>query len=344
MNTLLIAAVEAGELPDVRKLLAEGAPANTADEASGQSVLMTAAGRGHTEIVEALLKAGADANAVDPRAGATALHKACQGGHLEVVRILVESGALIDHQTTGTGHTPLVEAIWFKAVDIVEYLLGRDARIELRTYYGFSVDDHIQYGLRVNKGVGGEQALRKILTLIEARRAADEKCMTAGKLFPAVLAGDATAVRTALSEGTPLEDRYPIVGGFSDGHTALLIACRDGHTEIVRDLLHAGANPNAVEPVFGAVPLHKSTYNGYLEITQLLAAAPGVDLNYQGPSNGYTPLHDALWHGFADCAAVLLDAGARADIVGYDGRLPVDIARKELGADHAFTARLQSLG
>jgi len=343
MKTRLIFAVSAGQLDQVRTLLAQGVDPNTVDAASGQSVLMTAAGYGHAGIVATLLQAGADANVVDPRAGATALHKACQAGSLEIVRSLVEHGALIDHQTTSTGHTPLVEAIWFKAVEIVEYLLNRDARIELRTYYGFTVDDHINYGLHVNKGIGGEQALKKIQALIAARRESDEQRKTANKLIPAVLAGDVAAVRAALAEGATLEDRHPIVGGFSDGHTPLLIASRDGHTEIVRKLLQAGANPNATEPLFGAVPLHKSTYNGYLEITRLLAGAAGVNLNYQGPSNGYTPLHDALWHGFADCADVLLDAGARADIVGYDGKRPLDLARKELGTDHAVTLRLQSL-
>lgn len=51
----------------------------------------------------------------------------------------------------------------------------------------------------------------------------------------------------------------------------------------MRALVTAGADVNAVEPIFGAVPLHKATYNGYLEITRILAEAPNVNLNYQGP-------------------------------------------------------------
>jgi ankyrin repeat protein len=132
------------------------------------------------------------------------------------------------------------------------------------------------------------------------------------------------------------------VGGFDDAHTALLVAAREGHTALVEALIAAGADVNAVEPVFGAVPLHKATYNGRADITRILAGSAGIDLDYQGASNGYTPLHDALWHGFADCAEILLDAGARTDIVAYDGKLPLDLAIEKLGPAHALVARLHA--
>jgi ankyrin repeat protein len=94
---------------------------------------------------------------------------------------------------------------------------------------------------------------------------------------------------------------------------------------------------NATEPTFGAVPLHKATYNGHAGIAALLAAEPGIDLDDQGPSNGYTPLHDALWHGFADCARVLVEAGARLDLEGHDGLTPAALAEAAFGADDRVT-------
>jgi ankyrin repeat protein len=66
-----------------------------------------------------------------------------------------------------------------------------------------------------------------------------------------------------------------------------------------------------------------------------------VNLDYQGPSNGYTPLADALWHGFAECASVLIDAGARTDIVAYDGKRALDLAIEKLGLDLPVTQRLR---
>ena len=315
---------------------------NRPDPVSTLTPLMLAAGAGLETRVEALIAAGALVNAIDGRAGASALHKACQGGRLGCVRRLVEHGAWIDLQTTTTGHTPLVEAIWFKSVEIVAYLIERDARIELKTYYGFTIDDHIGYAKRVSKGVSDLQKLGQIDDLVAARRASDAKRKDAAVLVRAVLANDAAALEQGLAAKADLEQRYPIVGSFEDGHTALLVAARDGHAALVQRLIAAGADVNAIEPVFRAVPLHKATYNGYADITRLLAAAPGIHLNYQGASNGYTPLHDALWHGFADCATALLDAGARTDIVAYDGKLALDLAIEKLGEAAPVVARLRA--
>ncbi|MEU7642037.1 muconolactone Delta-isomerase family protein [Streptomyces sp. NPDC039016] len=154
------------------------------------------------------------------------------------------------------------------------------------------------------------------------------------------VAGDLDAVRRQLADGAEVDARFPVVNGFNDAHTPLLVACRDGHEEIARELIAAGADLNATEPTFGAVPLHKAVYNGHTGITSLLVKEPGIDLDFQGITNGYTPLHDALWHGHEECARVLIDAGARPDLTGHDGRTPADIARESLGAAHLLTRAL----
>jgi ankyrin repeat protein len=340
--TALLDAIRACSVEAVARLLDQGANPNVRDPDSTLTPLMFASGAGMDAILGRLIAAGAFVNALDGRAGASALHKACQGGHLGCAQQLVEHGACIDLQTTTTGHTPLVEAIWFKADDIVAYLLAREARIELKTYYGFTLDDHINYALNVSQGTGDQDKLRRIQQLVADRRARDKARCEAAVLVKAALKGDGDDLRRALTAGAEVDVRYPIVGSFQDGHTALLVAAREGHAELVEVLMAAGADVNAVEPVFGAVPLHKATYNGRADITRTLASAAGVDLNYQGASNGYTPLHDALWHGFADCAEILIDAGARSDIVAYDGKRPLDLAIEKLGSDHPVVGRLRA--
>lgn len=309
--------------------------------APGLPPLLAAAGTGRADLVSRLLAEGADPRTVDSRAGATALHKACQRGSLECVRLLIEAGALIDAQCVSTGHTALVEAIWFKHVDVVEYLLDRGAGLGIETHYGFALDQHINYAKSVNQSIAAEEA--KVLACadaVERRREADRTLVSEQGLMKAVQDGEVDSVRRLLAEGATVDARYPILNGFDDAHTPLLVACRDGHTEIVGLLVAGGADVNAVEPTFGAVPLHKAVYNGHVEITQILVEQPGIDLDFQGSTNGYTPLLDAIWHGFERCCQILLDAGARRDVVGHDGKTPLALAVEVFGKDHSIVAQL----
>jgi ankyrin repeat protein len=113
----------------------------------------------------------------------------------------------------------------------------------------------------------------------------------------------------------------------------LLVAARDNHAEIVKELLAAGAKVRVKDWVFKGAPIHKATYNGNPEILRMLVQHPDIDIDVQGPINGYTPIHDALWHGYAECAQILLDAGARLDLKGHDGKTPLDVAVEVFGQD-----------
>ncbi|GAA3433320.1 hypothetical protein GCM10018954_029230 [Kutzneria kofuensis] len=313
-------------------------PPGDRDEESGLTPLMSAAGRGDLEAVRELLDSGADIHTMDTRGGGTALHKAVQGGHIDVVRLLLDRGAFLDATTPTTGHTPLLDAFWYKHADVAELLLERGAGINLTTHYGFSMRDHIDYALKAN--ALGDEKLRRAEEALNRRLAEDERKVAEQKLMAATVAGDVAEVRALLAAGADTEERSPVLNGFNDWHTPLLVAARDGHREIVEELIAAGADVNAVEPTFGAVPLHKAVYNGHADITAVLVRAPGADIDFRGATNGYTPLHDALWHGHEECARVLIDAGARQDLRGHEGALPVDIAADVFGPEHELTRLL----
>nr|VFJ45856.1 MAG: Ankyrin repeat [Candidatus Kentron sp. FM]VFJ49120.1 MAG: Ankyrin repeat [Candidatus Kentron sp. FM]VFK08363.1 MAG: Ankyrin repeat [Candidatus Kentron sp. FM] len=335
----LIEAVKQGNAEIVASLLAAGANPNISDNSDPLDALATAAGLGNEEIVDLLLTHKANPNTLDAVAGTAPLHKACQRGSLVVVRRLVDSGAMIDLQTAKTGHTPLMEAVWYKWPDIVAYLLDAGAGLNQVTHYGFTLTDHINYARSVNPRA--QERIDRIKQLIDERRESDRKKVEAQKLMAAVIGGDLAGAEARLKAGAEVDERYPVLNGFNDRHTPLLVAARDGHTAIVKLLLEHGADVNVVEDTFGAVPLHKATYNGHVEITRLLATQSGVNLDFQGASNGYTPLHDALWHGFDECARVLVEAGARLDIVAYDGKRPIDIAMDVFGEEHPIVQILK---
>ena len=56
----------------------------------------------------------------------------------------------------------------------------------------------------------------------------------------------------------------------SSGYTGLHYASRAGHTEMMRILLDAGADPDARTGAGKVTPLHRAAYMGHLEAVQLL--------------------------------------------------------------------------
>ncbi|MEV8565895.1 ankyrin repeat domain-containing protein [Streptomyces sp. NPDC051322] len=339
MSTALITAVRARDTASVSTLLTADAGPSTRESSTGLTVLMIAAGQADAPTVRELIRGGADIHTADTRAGATALHKACQGGSLDVVRALVEAGAFVDAVAPTTGHTALMDALWYKYPDIAEYLLSQGAGLKVFTHYGFSLEQHFEYELNVN--TFGKDKLLEAEKHLNTRRKDDENAVGRQLLMAAVAEGDTDQVRKLLDAGADVDERSPVLNGFNDSHTPLLVASRDGHGAIVKLLLAAGADVNAVEPTFGAVPLHKAVYNGHADITAELVARPGIDLDFQGATNGYSPLHDSLWHGYEECARTLIEAGARLDLVSHDGKTPLDMAVDVFGADHALTALIR---
>ncbi|MCA1960174.1 MAG: ankyrin repeat domain-containing protein [Desulfomonile sp.] len=87
----LIAAVRAGDLNNVQRLIRESADINVADEL-GWTPLMHTASKNNLKAAQLLISAGADVNTQD-RLGWSALMIAAANGHAEVVDMLLKQGA-----------------------------------------------------------------------------------------------------------------------------------------------------------------------------------------------------------------------------------------------------------
>ena|SRR5579883_3265477 len=82
----LIAAAGAGDIDEVKALLAQKPDLKAVDQ-SGRTALIAAAASGHPMTVKLLAKAGADVNAKDSQ-GESAVMLAARAGHPDVVRVL----------------------------------------------------------------------------------------------------------------------------------------------------------------------------------------------------------------------------------------------------------------
>jgi ankyrin repeat protein len=305
----LARAVSRGDLPAVTELLGAGADPNIRD-AGGYPPIAIAAVKGSPQLVQLLLAAGADPLLPDRLMGASPLHKAAQGGVVEVARLLVLAGAFLDAQAPTHGYTPLIDAVWFKRRAMVDYLLEAGANPEVRGH-----DGTFPLGLAKHDG------LDDIVAVIE-RHEARRRARDSAPLRTAALRGDVTAVTGALRSGADVNERA------LDGHTPLQDASREGHTAVVRALLDAGADGRILDHLMKATPAHKAGYMGHAAVAAELVKRAPLDLDAQGPYNGFTALHDAVWHGHAETARVFLDAGARTDLVSLAGRTPAQLARE----------------
>jgi ankyrin repeat protein len=141
-------------------------------------------------------------------------------------------------------------------------------------------------------------------------------------LMKAVRHNDAAAVKTLIARGVDVSEVD------ANGDAPLVIAAYEGHTEIVRLLLEAGADVTAVDPDMKATALHAAAYAGRTEAAKLLIEY-GIDLDKQGPRNGFTALHDAIWQDNVETAKLLIAAGTNLELKSHGGETPLLFAQSK---------------
>ena len=116
--------------------------------------------------------------------------------------------------------------------------------------------------------------------------------------------------------------RLELISTFADfaGETPLHRACYNGHLDVVRVLLEAGADLHATDNG-GRTPLHRACDNGHLDVVRVLFEA-GADL-HATDDGGRTPLHLACDNGHFDVVRVLFEAGADLHATDNCGRTPL---------------------
>lgn len=322
----LAAAVKAGDVVGVQKLLSRGANVN-ATEADGTSPLLNAVYVQDTNIVQLLVNAGADVN-FSSREGFTPLCLAAQTGNSAITALLLRAGARVN-QTMQDGETPLMMAARTGNVETIQALLNHGALVNVRenlrgtTALMWAAAYKNAPAVRLLVANGANVSMRSGTTAPgrgpylapsahsvlryyyfgRGPNGAELKVKNAKAFGKSAEIDHAPPKALLLShlpaellkefrkeKGSPAPKRMP-VKKTRGGLTALHFAARVGDLASVKALVKAGANVNE-RSADGWTALLTATQNRYYDIGQYLldhGADPNIS-NY----GGWTPLYIAV--------------------------------------------------
>jgi uncharacterized protein len=145
----LVLAAKAGDVGEVKRLLAAGVDVNqrmpiTGTHDDDYTPVGIAAREGHAEIVALLRDAGADVRQVVGLMKGTPFHEAAYFGHADVINVLSQTGSEtaeqpdVDAQGPYNGLTALHDAAWHGHLDAVRSLIKAGARLDLLGHAGLT--------------------------------------------------------------------------------------------------------------------------------------------------------------------------------------------------------------
>ena len=226
------AAARDGERSAAIALIRSGSEDPSAKLPDGTSALHWAVRSEDLELVSLLIHAKADVNAADPH-GITPLALACANANVAILRALIGAGANSD-LADSAGTTPLMVAAGRPQAESVQLLLDAGANVDARD------NGPQQTALMIAVRENNTAAVRLLLDHGADVNAATRVGKTPARRPPG--AGGGSHGLGIVRSGWPERGYQDATPG---GMTPLLYAARDGHTDIARMLIAAGAKVNS---------------------------------------------------------------------------------------------------
>ena len=352
-----VLAIQLGQVDAVKIMLDNGASATDLDE-SGFTPLYFAVLYNRYRVAKVLLDAGADVE--ETGKVLSTVHLVTSNGRPRMLQLLLNRGASVDVAVSGFG-TPLLQAAQVGNHECVKILLaaGADPNAMARNgstplkwaaLYGYG--DIVKTLLR-NKAIAshiGTDGQTPIYCAVDGGH--EDICgdlIDAGADFISEVArpvmtplghaarlGRRNIVNFLLARGAPVD-------GIADENTPLGSAAVEGHLDVCRDLIEAGADLNATYGPLSTSPVGFAAKFGYEDIAELLLSRGArVDIN---DSEGHPPIYVAVVTEHVRVCQLLLAFGADARfktedtlrtllaITTIDGNLPMVNLLLEYHAD-----------
>lgn len=325
-------AAQSGDAHAVREMIARRADVN-APGRDGAPALVWVVRLQDMELTKQLLKAGADPN-LATRLGVLPMHIAIGNGDIEAVRLLLAAGADPECRDT-TGETCLMLAARTGREDVVRALLDSGAAVDGR-------DEGYQ---QTPLMVASREGHARIVALLLGKGANVDAQTRTGKVpaFRTPASNSGSKGAGIVRGGWPERgERDPVPGA----KTSLLYASREGHLQVVSQLLDAGAEIEKPD-ADGVTPLLMAALNGHVDVARALIAR-GASVR-ASDWYGQTPLFAAVDYRNLDVSGPTRDNGVdRAALLGLIGLLiekgaDVNARTKEYPPQRRWITRLGSL-
>ena len=334
-NTSLHLACMFGSYQIVRYLIDDKNCETNTKSKQGHVPLYVACVQGHLNVVKYMISTGHCDIRVSGLDGENLLHAACCSENLELVQYLVKMEGFDIHQKTKDGkrRTALHYASLFSSKPVVQWLVEQGLDPEERAELG-ATPIHVvsdvnamrfflepePSGLNCNPNICSPDGFtplhcavlrnqQEIVKYLVCEKKCDPmQCDNYGHTCPhfAASEGALTVLKFLVESGCDMNRRN------KEGDTALLLACKHDHPDVVKYMISTGRCDIKVRGFTGVNLLHAACRSQYLELVQYLVNVEGFDIN-QKTKNMRSP-QDLLNEGLVDSIPVLLGS---PEIVEY---------------------------